>query len=517
MTSHKLFGPADMHAPHLVPALSLALLASAPAQGTVASGDAAPVFVPDLCGRGEGAPPAKNLGKLVLLTDLAPSDAYYAVVKRLVAAKKPAAVIDFPAGHIESTLARLTAEQPEFALVVSRPDHLDVNLHFALLEMVAALDADPFADVAFGYVTGATAEEALAFVDRFLELQKKKQPLPRRLVEFGPIAQGPPQFGGPHSHELAKGWKRWFAFHGPVEGMLAKKDILAGAGILAAGGHGMPGGVVDGLSGRDLRQHALDLSPALYFSGPCYCGVTGGWFEPSAQGASRRVVEATESFALAAIASGVSALFAGFDPDRGETCSQEMEHLLVTGGALGHATKQTYDGVAVARRAPKLALFRYTHGKPAPHKDLVDTMTGGGACRALFGDPTWRPIERCAEPLFEIESRDTPKAFTLTWQCDRPDTSHWSSVDVYRCDGGWTHRIAFTVELPLATARNLKRFEVSELTAGGKPLEHRFPTAMLERWGGKARLHVYLVFPPRGQQNVFFVERDFVARFTFGK
>ena len=39
------------------------------------------------------------------------------------------------------------------------------------------------------------------------------------------------------------------------------------------------------------------------------------------------------------------------------------------------------------------------------------------------------------------------------------------------------------------------------------PCPH-FATAMVERWGGKAYLHVYVVFPPAGQQNVFFVKRD---------
>ena len=64
----------------------------------------------------------------------------------------------------------LLRELPEFAIVVSPPDHLDVNLHFALLELVAGLDADPFVDVAVGYVTGASPAEALAFGKRIIEM-----------------------------------------------------------------------------------------------------------------------------------------------------------------------------------------------------------------------------------------------------------------------------------------------------------------------------------------------------------
>jgi hypothetical protein len=475
-----------------------------------------PVFVADACGAAEGAPPAANLGKLVVLTDVPKSDPWYRVVERVVEAKKPAAVLEFPVGQIEAVRDGLLRELPEFAIVVARPDELDVNLHFALLELTASLDADPFVDVAFGYVTGATPEEAIAFVDRFTAVAKKKA-LPRTLYDFGPIAQGDAQFGGPIAHPLAKGWKKSWAFHGPVAEFRKQQKDLSGHGVLHAGGHGMPWGIDEGLQGADLRAAGYDLSPALYFSGPCYCGVTGGWFDTRQGAVQRSVVEPERSFALAAIAQGVSALFAGFDPDRGETCEQELEHLLVHGDALGHAIKETYDGVVVARRDAALELVRYQVGERPPHRGIVDTMTCGGASRALFGDPSWRPIKACAEPLFEAKAKDTAKALELSWQEKRVDTSHWSSIDVYRCDGGWTHRIAWKQPIPVATAQALRGVEVVQLTARGEPLEYLYPTAMVERWGGMAFLHLYLVFPPAGQKNTFFVERDFVLRLRLGK
>jgi len=432
----------------MLPTCCLAVLAMPP-QGKPED----PVFVADACGVSEGAPPAGNAGKLVLLTDIAKTDPWYQVVARLAALKKPAAILEFPPGDIGAVRSGLERELPEFAIVIAPPDRLDVNLHFALLELVAALDEDPFVDVAVGYVTGATPGEALAFVERFGQLQARKTALPRTVYDFGPIAQGPPQYGGPVMHPLAKGWKKSWAYHGPVAEMQQRKAALTGHGVLHAGGHGMPGGIDNGLQGTDLRAGKFDLAPALYFSGPCYCGVTGGWFDGRSGAVQRTVVKPEESFALAAIAQGVSALFAGFDPDRGETCEQELEHLLVHGDALGHAIKQTYDGVAVARRGAALQLLRYEVGKPMPHRDLVDTMTCGGACRALFGDPSWRPLKACAEPLFDVQTKDTAKALELAWEDQQVDTAHWSAFDVYRCEGGWTHRIAFRLEVPVATAR----------------------------------------------------------------
>ena len=67
---------------------------------------------------------------------------------------------------------------------------------------------------------------------------------------------------------------------GYVGSVLVPKLLAAakGTGVLSAWGHGMPDGVAHGMSGQMLRASGLDLHPALYFSGPCYCGVTGRWF-----------------------------------------------------------------------------------------------------------------------------------------------------------------------------------------------------------------------------------------------
>jgi hypothetical protein len=55
---------------------------------------------------------------------------------------------------------------------------------------------------------------------------------------------------------------------------------------------------------------------------------------------------------------------------------------------------------------------------------------------------------------------------------------------------------------------------VAKLEAKGGPLPGRFPTAMVERWGGEAFLHVYVVFAPGGLPMDV---RDLEAEFVFAR
>lgn len=471
------------------------------------------VFVPDRCGANEGAPPADNLGTLVLLTDLQPQDDYHGVVELLEKSKKPVAIVRYPKGNIAACAGQLKQLLPEHVLVVTRPGHIEANQHFALLELAASLDEDPFVDFTIGYVTGATPEEALAFTRRFLAVGRKRNALPRTMFDFGPAKNKTLQEGGPTAHDLAKGWKKTWVYHGSVEEMRKRARKLHGHGVLHAGGHGEPERIVDGLTAHELRSQRFDLSPALYFSGPCYCGVTGLWYRPGAKGIDVVQVEPMSSFALAVLASGATALFAGLDPDRLEQSSQELEHLWVHGDSLGRAIKETYDGTTMALRRSVYRLFRYKEGHPRPQKNLAMTMIGGGASRVLYGDPTYVPFTACAKPAFPVRTKRGRKALTIEWKArQKPDG--WLAVDVYRCGGRWTNRIAFRERIPLKVARELESFQVEKLTSETGPLPGRFPTAMVERWGGRAYLHVYVVFEPGGLPPD---ARNLQARFVFRK
>ena len=460
----------------------------------------------------DGAPRPEAMDQMAILTAVGEDDPYYGVVGVL---QKGGAgpVIPFDPEKPRRAFQALEEIRPGFVAVVIRPEALDVNGHFDFLERAAQLDADPFVDFAFGYFTGATAEEAIAFAAATQELKRRRPP--SVVLEFGPSTK-PRPVSSAYPHKWAKGFKTrqlWHPYDAPdVAELLAKTK---GWGVLRASGHGMPDGVDHGLSGAALRESGLDLFPALYFSGPCYCGVTSRWFDMSSRAATERRVPVEESFLLALLKARAGAVFAGLDPDRGETNSHELEHLLTTGDPLGLAAKSTYDECVVAYRREKLALPRYKAGRGRPHRDIHDRMIAGGACRALFGDPRRRPFAKAGDGPFEVAVTSGKKGVDVVWEGGARLGRYWGPVDVYRAGGGWTHRIRFRFDVSLADAAKYRRFRVVSVTKDGEDLEYVWPTAALEVWGDTLRVHGMVIFPTDPDDRALWNGTAYRAHFRF--
>jgi hypothetical protein len=498
--------------PRLLPLVVALVLAAGPAFG----GDR-PAEDPDATvflragRRGEPAPSKEAVGDLVVLSEVAEDDPWFAAVRALgVTARE---VVPFRPDAPAKAFERLSVLRPGRVLVLIRPESLDVDVHFEILERASRLDDDPFVDFAFGYLTGASPEEAVRFAQGIAAARGK--PFPRTILSFGPSSQAAP-LGSEAPHGWARGMKERRLAH--AEGATDVAEALAkvdGVGVYEAWGHGMPDRVSDGLTGAQIRASGLDLHPALYFSGPCYCGVTGRWFGWERGRMAEQKVAPRESFLLALLGARVTGAFAGLDPDRGETCHHELEHLLLTGEPLGLAAKTSYDDAALAYRRPELALPRHAGGG-SPFRDIHDQMISGTACRALFGDPTLAPYEAAGDDPFRVETETTKDGLVVTWKGDgRTIGRWWGPVDVCRADGGWTHRLRFRFDVPAELAAKVRTFEVQSVTKDGKPLPFRYPTAAVERWGDVVRLHVLVVFPPDAKDRALWNGRSFEARLRF--
>jgi len=460
-----------------------------------------------------GAAPSKeNLDTLVLLTNIKKSDPFWKVVE-FVQKQGVKETVTFNGGKLEPAFKKLARIKPGYVVVVLKPDTLDVNFHFDLLEQASRLDKEPFVDFAFGYITGANAEEALAFAKGIVDAKKKK--ISKHILEFGPSSRPGPT-SGKNAHGWAKGFKIQKLNHeNDAKDIPAKIKKIKGFGILSAWGHGMPDGVAHGLKGKDLRESGLDLFPTLYFSGPCYCGVPSGWYKWENGGMKKAVTPPDESFLLALIKARSVGIFAGLDPDRGETNSHEREYVLYTGDPLGCAAKSTYDDAVVAYRKPEFELPHYEIGRGKPHKGIADTMISGGACRALCGDPTFQPFKKAGEEPFVVKTKWLKKGLKVTWEGTSKVKGYWSCVDVYRAKGTWTHRISFRFTIPIDKAMKIRDFKTISITKDGKDLPYEYPTAAIELWGGEARIHGMIIFPKDMPEKALWNGNKFKAEFMF--
>jgi hypothetical protein len=288
-------------------------------------------------------------------------------------------------------------------------------------------------------------------------------------------------------------------------------------GVYAATGHGEPSRVSDGLTGAQIRAAGLDFSSSLYFSGPCWCGVPKRWFRLEKGSIAEHEVAPTESFLLGLVSARASGVFAGLDPDRGESSHHELEHLLLHGEPLGHASKSTYDDAVLAYRREKLALPRYEEHRGYPYRDIHDLRISGGACRALFGDPAWAPFKATGADPFRVTTKRGKEGLAVTWRGDDSLGRYWGPVDVMRpgSDADWTHRVRFRIEVPREEAAKLRKFEVVSMTKDGKPLAYVYPTAALESWGDRVRVHGMLVFPPDPKNQALWGGKEWEAKFLF--
>ena len=484
--------------------LALLALAQAPHPATSQS---QPVLLP-LLEKGPGAPTKENLDKTIVLTEFKKNDPWYASIEALNKGGYKEVLIIHP-WDPKKAFKKLAKEKPGAVIGVFHPTTLSVNFHFDFLERATKLDKDPFTDFTFGYITGGTPEEAAAFASNACKLQKKQ--LKKSILEFGP-STNPAPISGKTPHKWAKGFttQRWAHENDDptVAQTLAK---LAPEGILSAWGHGMPDGVDHGMTGQHLSQVAdLDLSKSIYFSGPCYCGVPSVWFDNQGGQIAKVEVAPEDSFLLGLLRARSGAVFAGLDPDRGETNHHEREHVL-SGQSLGQASKATYDDVIMARRTQELKLPRYVPGSPRPHKNVTETMIAGGACRALFGLPLWEPFKSAGELPFEVKAKKVKKGIEIDWTGGDDLGKYWLPVDVFHGEGGWTHRLRFRCEVPLKTARKLGEVELIELTKDGQELEHYPPTAALELFGEKAYLHVTIAFPRNEKDRALWNGKEFRA------
>lgn len=354
-------------------------------------------------------PPGGRIG-YVVLTDLDEGDAYFVAAQRLQE-HRAARLIRFPSGNVAASLDAIRQAHPAFVALVVRPETLDVNLAYEVLELAVKVDDDPFADFAYGFITGATAADALGLVERTIRAEAGPSPTNGRLLAFGPTST--PQADKGNAFEWLPAWSSKRIEHKP--GRFPHRNLadLAAADVIRFWGHGTPEGVDGSLIQADLS--GIGIRARMVFAGPCFSAVTRRYYEEPACGENleARSVAPNESLALTFLSKGALAYFGALQEDRCISAGQEMEYALTSGEPVGMTMKHTQDLIAMAQTIGAMSFARFQAGACPPAEKGLEAQLRLAAARILLGDPAFLPFAAQAGPAVKTAVRRTGSGLSI--------------------------------------------------------------------------------------------------------
>lgn len=442
----------------------------------------------------------------VVLSGVAEDDPYFEAARLIAKHRDADAIVRFDPEAPDAVLPRLRELAPANVAIVVRPEQIHVNSVRRILRMAAAVDDDPFPDFAYGFLTGATAEEAVAFVRRIVRADGKPAPavVGRAAVWGGTGASeagdGTYLLGG---RRLPERWMRFRAPDGERDrdaAFIAKHlPRLAGCGAVLMGGHGMPWEIGSGPRAEDLA--GLDLFPAVVVNYACYTGVTRDWpesrFAGTGYGTRIRQVEPERSFAFAMLRAGVTGYVAYVNPrPAGPEMTIDFERILA-GQTLGEVRRNDQAKVVLGYLGfgePGIVPPEYVDGATVPREKMdpvrhmmLDGATGG----ILYGDPAFRPYRPAPEILpLTIEVRRSGDELAVTLRMTAASAGAWCA-DPFRRFGekSMAQKLYGRVELPGGFPIP-KSVRVESATRAGRPLDSLPPVWAVEEDRGKRWLHV---------------------------
>lgn len=474
----------------------------------------------------------------VVAVDLAAdgADPGYLAAARAAAAFHRTEVAAWDGRDLAALRGLLGTDPPPALLFVLRPATLDLVLHRRILLASIACDDDPLPDFAFGYLTGGDGADCERFWRR-IEALHASAPIGGRWCS-GAVCAGERSFRVPAAKDgmaARAGFaevQHYFAT-GDAQRLDAVERALADgedAAVLEFTGCGDPQGIwlFDDDRNRQRDRH-WDYEPArvgldpdgsmprllaarfrrlqwrspIVWSGTCHSGAVDRVFvEGDIVATFGRTARTTvhrlavdESLALAWIHAGAAAVIAPIGANHGLAVSGEVDVALGRGCSLGEALKSTWDDVCLAAGgAPRLDLP--VAGEPHAHGEPV--MQGGGANRALFGDPTLRPFRAVADPRVRIAARRTDGGLQVTVARDAGFVA--SAWDMYGTRRGEDWRIGARIDL---TALGVTGPIGAVAVAGpdGDALPYTVRHATVEQHAGRRWLHLQANAPRKAVEN----------------
>jgi hypothetical protein len=482
-------------------------------------------------------------GYVILTTTSDTTDTWFEPV-RILRNYRNAQVVPIDPGNVFGALAPLMGYMPRYVAVVLKPEELYINFVREFLMMSTQLDPDPFTDFSYGYITGATAQDAVNFVNRII--QAETQNIKNYPLRASGYAASTVNFVYPFS-------SNYFHYLNPTVSstiymktddsasgknfFLANTNLMLNNKVLNIGHNGDPhmvwlfeGGnsnpnpsvwnydplkIEDpayarvGLTSFDIAP--LNLYPAVAFNGACHQAVpkkvlvesdiaaTFGHTQGSAQ---FYTMSDTFSFALSILKTGITGYFAACGANNANDGGEDLYNAFLYNEPLGDIHKRSHDGVVMGFLGNPINLKLFQQGGSTSGCDVLASgsfnpnqwsgacyMLGGKANRIYFGDPLFHPYElNKSDSLVLTRSNITqinPTTLDVTLSFKKP-SGHWPVWDKFH--HGQT-RIYKAVEMP-ALFGNVTSFNVIDSTGPNSMVVHA-----LEKFHGKTFLHIEVDIP----------------------
>lgn len=416
----------------------------------------------------------------VIVTSVTDTNDLYYDAAEILRDYRSAQVITFNPNDVNALLPVLTTLAPRYVAVVIRPEELHINFVRQFLMMSTLLDADPFSDFSYGYITGATGQDAIDFVNNIIYAESQNiQSYP---LHVGGFAASSLNFiytsPGDYMTYLSPASYHSMYLETNDSGIgntyfNANTASLQNKKILDIGHNGDPhmiwlfeGGNTDpvppvwlfdsakiedpayarvGISSYDIAP--LNLYPAVVFNGACHSGETkkvmvegdiAATFGDTEWLTKFYTMSDTFSFSLALLKTGITGYFAPCGANNANDQSEDVYHAFLYDEPLGDTHKRSIDGVVMGFLGNRPLLKLYVLDDPGYGCDVLPSgtfdpddysgacyMLGGKANRIYFGDPMYNPFHNNHSPALEITtaSIDSVDFSTLliTVNFDKPD------------------------------------------------------------------------------------------------
>jgi hypothetical protein len=453
-------------------------------------------------------------------------------------------IIYFDPENVEAILPELINIAPRYVAVVCKPEELHINFIREFLMMSTLLDDDPFSDFSYGFITGATADDALNFVYSIIQAESEN-------IEDFPLNVG--GYSATTLNFVYTGNSGYMAYLNPPSSsdiwletnnngvgedfFIANSSYMENNKILDIGHNGdahmlwlFEGGNTnpdppiwlfdpekiedpeyarEGLTSFTIG--ALNLYPAVAYNGACHSGETKSVMVEGdikatfgdTQGLVKfYTMSDTFSFALSILKTGITGYFAPCGANNANDQGEDVYNTFLYHEPLGDIHKRSNDGVVMGFLGNRPALRIFEENESVYLSDVLPSgsfdpndysgakyMLGGKANRIYFGDPLFNPYQNNHSESLNITQASIDSINSTTLDIDivfnKPD-GFWPVWDKFHF--GET-RIYYPVELP-AYCNDLTSFEVIESSGPYDLVIHA-----LEYFDGKTILHIEVDIP----------------------